>query len=127
MTKKWAEIPLWFSTQEQRKMATHTTFGLQGLLHPRSNLHTSHTKRQSRRKCHSLPHRVTFDWQLHSACLFPIKLHLFLGWNGWLEASQQSIHCTLLHPLPKNLSLPEARGCFLKACYWVGAGETGGW
>lgn len=40
-------------------------------------------------------------------CIRPVFFQLssvcFLGWTGWLEASQQNIHCMLLHPLsPKT-------------------------
>lgn len=69
--------------------------------------------------------------RLTDNCIRPVFFQLssicFLGWTGWLEASQQNIHCVLQHPLPKNLSLPKARGCFLKACHWVGVRETCRW
>lgn len=64
-------------------------------------------------------------------CIRPVFFQLssicFLGWTGWLEASQQNIHGMLLYPLPKNVSLPEAKGCLLKEHHQVGAGKMGRW
>lgn len=63
-------------------------------------------------------------------CIRPVFFQLssicFLSWTGWLEASQQNIHCMLLHPLSQKPFTARSQG-MLPQSMSLGRGRRDGW